>query len=66
MKNLMLGLVLGCVLTSTAAWAIHNIGHNNIFEEGRFLDRMDRQNANEAREQLRQLEQRRSLGLNPC
>jgi hypothetical protein len=34
MNNLMLGLVLGCALTSTAAWAIHDIGHNNIFEEG--------------------------------
>mgnify|MGYP001589406567 CR=1 FL=1 len=51
MKQLVIGLILGMILSTSAAWAIHRIGHTTIFEEGSFLDRIDRQDAADQRQQ---------------
>ena len=64
MKQLIIGLVFGMVVSGTAAWAIHDIGHTTIFPEGSMLDRWQREDdAQKARESDRP---RMTRPMQPC
>lgn len=64
MKPLLIGLILGSLLTTGTAWAIHKIGHTTIFPEGSPLDRFEREADHEQAQKYDQ--QRNQRFLNPC
>ena len=64
MRRFLIGLMVGSLLSTGAAFAFHDLGHQNPFPEGSFLDREQRDDDFQKARRFEQ-EQRRKL-LNPC
>ena len=64
MTRFLMGLIVGSLLSTGAAWAIHDIGHTTIFPEGGMLDRWQRDDDFQKARRFEQA-QRRTF-LNPC
>ena len=64
MKQLLIGILLGSMLTTGTAWAIHELGHTTIFPDGSPLDQWQREADHNKAQQYEQ--QRLQRFLNPC